>query len=82
MEAFHDLIYNTRPRRSDDLAANTKFPIILLKKHHVTQLIVKYHHKMERHEMGVNYTLNHLRERKMPGYSQSSRGEGVYSKLL
>ena len=54
---------NTRLWRSDDLAADTKFPIILPKKHHVTQLIVKYHHEMERHEMGVNYTLNHLRER-------------------
>ena len=41
---------NTRLRRSDDLAADTKFPIILPKKHHVTQLIVKYHHEMERHE--------------------------------
>ena len=54
---------NTRLRRSDDLAADTKFPIILPKKHHVTQLIVKYHHEMESHEMGVNYTLNHLRSR-------------------
>ena len=49
---------NTRLRRSDDLTTDTKFPIILPKKHHVTQLIVKYHHKM-----GVNYTLNHLREK-------------------
>ena len=54
---------NTRLRRSDDLAADTKFPIILPKKHHVTQLIVKYHHEMESHKMGVNYTLNHLRAR-------------------
>ena len=54
---------NTRLWQSDDLAADTKFPIILPKKHHVTQLIVKYHHKMEGHEMGINYTLNHLRER-------------------
>ena len=45
---------NTRLRRSDDLAADTKFPIILPKKHHVTQLIVKYHHEMESHEMGVS----------------------------
>lgn len=48
---------NTRLRRSEDLATDTKFPIILPKKHHVTQLIVKHHHKM-----GVNYTLNHLQE--------------------
>ena len=54
---------NTRLRRSDDLVADTKFPIILPKKHRVTQLIVKHHHEMESHEMGVNYTLNHLRER-------------------
>lgn len=54
---------NTRLRRSDDLVADTKFPIILPKKNHVTQLIVKYHHEMEGHEMGINYTLNRLRER-------------------
>lgn len=54
---------NTRLWRSDDLATDTKFPIILPKKHHVTQLIVKYHHEMDCHEMVVNYTLNHLREK-------------------
>ena len=54
---------NTRLRRSDDLAREIKFPIILPKKHPVTQLIVKYHHELDCHEMGVNYTLNHLREK-------------------
>ena len=54
---------NTRLRQSDDLAEETKFPIIIPKKHPVTRLIVKYHHEIEGHEMGVNYTLNHLREK-------------------
>ena len=54
---------NTRLRRSDNLAREIKFPIILPKKHPVIQLIVKYHHKLDCHEMGVNYTLNHLREK-------------------
>ena len=54
---------NTRLRRSDNLAREIKFAIILPKKHPVIQLIVKYHHKLDCHEMGVNYTLNHLREK-------------------
>ena len=54
---------DTRLRHSDDLAGETKFTIILPKKHPVTRLIVKYDHEIEGHEMGVNYTLNHLREK-------------------
>ena len=54
---------NTRLRRSDDLAREIKFPIILPKKHPVTQLIAKYHYELNSHEMGVNYTLNHLRKK-------------------
>ena len=54
---------NTRLRYSDDLPDETKFPIILPKNHVVTKLIVKYHHETEGHEMGVNFTLNHLREK-------------------
>ena len=54
---------NTRLRYSDDLPEETKFPIILPKNHIVTRLIVKYHHENEGHEMGVNFTLNHLREK-------------------
>ena len=54
---------NTRLRYSDDLPEETKFPIILPKNHIVTKLIVKYHHEREGHEMGVNFTLNHLREK-------------------
>ena len=37
--------------------------MILPKNHTVTKLIVKYHHEREDHEMGVNVTLNHLREK-------------------
>ena len=40
---------NTRLRYSDDLPEETKYPIILPKKHPVTQLIVKYHHETEGH---------------------------------
>ena len=56
---------NTRLRYSDDLPEETKYPIILPKKHPVTELIVKDHHETEGHEMGLNYTLNHLREKFM-----------------
>ena len=54
---------NTRLRYSNDPPDETKYPIILPKKHPVTELIVKYHHETEEHEMGLNYTLNHLREK-------------------
>ena len=52
-----------RYRYSDDLSEDTKFPIILPKNHIVTRLIGKYHHENEGHEMGVTFTLNHLREK-------------------
>ena len=54
---------NTRLRHSDDLSDDVKFPIILPKRNHVTRLIVQYHHESEGHQMGVNYTINHLREK-------------------
>ena len=48
----------TRLRNSDELSDETKlFPIILPKRHAVTELVVKYHHKVEGHEMGVNFTI-------------------------
>ena len=37
-----------------------KYLIVLPKKHAVSEPIVKYHHETEGHEMGLNYTLNHL----------------------
>ena len=54
---------NTQLRYSDDLPEEAKFPIILPKNHIVTKFIVKYHHEREGREMGVNFTLNHLREK-------------------
>ena len=57
------LLSNTRLRYSEDLSEEIKYPIILPKRHPVTKLIVKYHHESEGHRMGVNFTLNHLRER-------------------
>ena len=54
---------NTRLRYSNDLPDETKYPIILPKKHPVTELIVKYHHETEGHDMGLNNTLNHVREK-------------------
>ncbi|XP_015778734.1 PREDICTED: uncharacterized protein LOC107356639 [Acropora digitifera] len=54
---------NSRLRYSDDLSEETKLPIIIPKNHVVTRLTGKYHHEKEGHEMGVNLTLNHLREK-------------------
>ena len=54
---------NTRLRHADDLPADVKCPVILPKKHHVTRLIVQYYHESEGHRMGVNLTINHLREK-------------------
>ena len=67
---------NTRLRYSEDslrrklsfvtnVVYDVNYLIILPKRHPVTQLIVKYHHESEGHEMGVNFTLNRLRERYM-----------------
>ena len=53
---------NTRLRYAEHLPNRVKYPVILPKKHPVTELIVKYHHEKEGHQMGLNYTLNHLRE--------------------
>ena len=53
---------NTRLRYSDNLPNSVKYPVILPKKHPVTIQIIKYHHEREGHEMGLNHTLNHLRE--------------------
>ena len=46
-------------KHADDHKAEYPLP----KNHIVTNLIVKYHHETEGHEMGVNFTLNHLREK-------------------
>jgi len=54
---------NTRLRYSNNLPAEVKFPVILPKKNQATRLIIKYYHESEGHRMGVNFTINHLRER-------------------
>lgn len=53
----------TRLEYSEALSDEVKYPIILPKKHVVTRLIVKYNHESEGCRMGINYTLNHLREK-------------------
>ena len=54
---------HTRLRHADDLPYDVKCPIILPKRNHVTGLIVKYYHELEGHQMGLNYTINHVREK-------------------
>ena len=54
---------NTILRYSNNLPDETKYPINLPKKLPVNELIAKYHHETEGQEMGLNYTLNHLREK-------------------
>ena len=56
---------NTRlqVRHADDLTYDEKCPIILPKRNHVTRLIVKYYHELEGHQMGLNYTINHVHEK-------------------
>jgi len=53
----------TRLQNADDLPYEVKCPIILPKKNQVTGLIAKYYHESEGHRMGLNYTINHLREK-------------------
>ena len=54
---------NTRLRHADDLAYDVKCPIILPKRNRVKGLIVKYHHELEGHQMGLTYRINHVREK-------------------
>ena len=54
---------NTRLRHADDLPYNVKCPVILPKRNHVTRLIIKYYHELKDHQMGLNYTINHVREK-------------------
>ncbi|XP_068749345.1 uncharacterized protein [Montipora capricornis] len=55
---------NTRLRHADDLPYDLKCSIILPKRrNHVTGLIVKYYHELEGHQMGLIYTINHVREK-------------------
>lgn len=54
---------NTRLQQADNLPYEVKRPIILPKRDQVTGLIVKYYHESEGHQMGLNYTINHLRAR-------------------
>ena len=54
---------NTRLRHADDLPYGVKCPVILPKRNHATRLIIKYYHELEGHQMGLNYTINHVREK-------------------
>ena len=54
---------NIQLRNSDERSDETKFSIILPKNCVVTELIVMYDHEIEVHEIGVNFTINHLREK-------------------
>ena len=50
---------NTRLRHADDLPYDVKCPIILSK----IIKIIKYYDELEGHQMGLNYMINHVRER-------------------
>ena len=65
---------NSRLRHSDELSDETTFPIILPKNHTLTELIVKYHYQVERHEMGVSFTINHVREKCLVIHCRQSVG--------
>ena len=54
---------NTRLQQADHLPHEVKCPIILPKTDQVTDLIVKYYHESEGYQMGLHYTINHLRGR-------------------
>ena len=54
---------NTRLRHADDLPYDVKCPVILPERNHVTRLIIKYYHELKGHQMGLNYTINHVREK-------------------
>ena len=48
---------NSRINGADFLNYNTRYPIILPRGMHITQLIVKYYHENGKHVRGINGTL-------------------------
>ena len=54
---------NSRLQKADHLSYDTRFPIILPRKNHLTKLIIRSYHKRNGHAMGTNHTLAALSER-------------------
>ena len=54
---------NSRLQKADHLSYDTRFPIILPRKHHLTKLIIRSYHQRNGHAMGTNHTLAALSER-------------------
>ena len=48
---------NSRLKYAEFLPYDTKFPIVLPRKHWVTKLIVRHYHEIEKHASGTNQTL-------------------------
>ncbi|XP_064633630.1 uncharacterized protein LOC135491588 [Lineus longissimus] len=51
---------NSRLAYADNLSYEAKFPIILPRKHHVTQLLVRFYHERENHVAGTNKILSEM----------------------
>ena len=54
---------NGRLKLAENISEDARNPILLPRKHHITRLIIAYHHKLKNHEAGVNHVLADIRTR-------------------
>ena len=54
---------NGRLKLAENISEDSRNPILLPRKHHITRLIIAYHHELKNHEAGVNHVLADIRTR-------------------
>ena len=54
---------NGRLKLAENISEDARNPILLLRKHQITRLIIAYHHELKNHEVGVNHVLADIRTR-------------------
>ena len=54
---------NGRLKLAENISEDARNPILLPRKHHITRLIIAYHHELKNHEAGVNHVLADIRTR-------------------
>ena len=57
------LCVNGRLKLAENISEDARNPILLPRKHHITRLIIAYHHELKNHEAGVNHVLADIRTR-------------------
>ena len=52
---------NGRLKLAENISEDTRNPILLPRKHHITRLIIAYHHELKNQEVGLNHVLADIR---------------------